>query len=147
MARNAGFCSKICILQFSVCPPCDAACEQRVTARKSWRNAKWKQYSTTGSNHFWRTTINRNFNFNFWLLDHQCIILIDSLMETQLFENKNASTEIIGPVVLNLGTGIPYFFSDPSTERHLATVTSATKGVIANCWEPTLPTAESLLCL
>jgi hypothetical protein len=46
-------------------------------------------------------------------------------METQLFENKNASTEIIGPVVLNLGTGIPYFFSDPSTERHLATVTSS----------------------
>jgi hypothetical protein len=46
-------------------------------------------------------------------------------METQLFENKNASTEIIGPVVLNLRTGIPYFFSDPSTERHLATVTSS----------------------
>ena len=65
-----------------------------------------------------------NFTFNFWLLGHQCIVLIDSLMETQLFENKNASTEIIGPVVLNLRTGIPYFFSDPSTERHLATVTS-----------------------
>ena len=48
-------------------------------------------------------------------------------METQLFENKNASTEIIGPVVLNLRTGIPYFFSDPSTERHLATVTSSSE--------------------
>ena len=48
-------------------------------------------------------------------------------METQLFENKNASTEIIGPVVLNLRTGIPYFFSDPSTERPLATVTSSSE--------------------
>ena len=33
------------------------------------------------------------------MLDHLCIILIDSLMETQLFENKNASTEIIYPIV------------------------------------------------
>ena len=39
--------------------------------------------------------INLNFKFDYWLLDHQCIILIDPLMETQLFENENASTEII----------------------------------------------------
>lgn len=68
--------------------------------------------------------MNLIFKFNFLLLDHQCIILIDPLMETQLFKNKNDSTKIIGPVVLILRTGIPYFFSDPSTERPLATVTS-----------------------
>ena len=74
----------------------------RVTARKSWRNVKWKQLATTGSNKFWRTSINfinLNFKFNFWLLDHQCMIFIDPLMETQWFKFTNASTEIIGPIV------------------------------------------------
>ena len=53
-------------------------------------------------------------------------------METQLFENKNASTEIIGPIVLYLTTGIPKKFSDASSEPPLVTVTSITDLKVPN---------------
>ena len=98
MARNAGFA-----VVFAFCSFLFARHAMRLASSElRHENAKWKQFATTGSNHFWRTIINfinLNFKFNFWLLDHQCMIFIDPLMETQLFKYTNASTEIIGPIV------------------------------------------------